>query len=81
MNQELLKILCCPQTKLSLTEMASEQVEELNEQIRSGTVLNVAGEKVEESVEGALLRSDKKIAYLIRQEIPVMLVDEGIVLS
>lgn len=81
MNPELLKILCCPETKLSLTEMSVEEVEKLNNDINSGNVLNVAGQKVEESVEGALLRSDKKIAYLIRQEIPVMLVDEGIVLS
>lgn len=81
MNPELLKILCCPETKLGLTVMSTEEVEKLNQKIASGNVLNVAGQTVEESVEGALLRSDKKIAYQIRQEIPVMLVDEGIILS
>lgn len=81
MNSELLKILCCPETKLGLTEMSFEEVEKINQNIASGKVMNVAGIPVEEPVEGVLLRSDKKIAYLIRQEIPVMLVDEGIVLS
>jgi uncharacterized protein YbaR (Trm112 family) len=81
MNPELLKILCCPETKLSLTEMNSGELEVLNEKINQGLLKNVGGEQVEDLIEGALLRSDKKIAYLIRQEIPVMLVNEGIVLS
>jgi uncharacterized protein len=81
MNSELLKILCCPETKLGLTEMSLKEVEKFNQNIASGNVVNVAGQTIEDPVEGVLLRSDKKIAYLIRQEIPVMLVDEGIVLS
>jgi uncharacterized protein len=39
---------------------------------------NKAGQSVKEPLDGGLLRADKKILYPIREDIPVMLIEEGI---
>ena len=38
-------------------------------------------EKVTESIDGGLVREDGKILFPIRQNIPVMLIDQGIPLG
>jgi uncharacterized protein YbaR (Trm112 family) len=42
---------------------------------------NVAGATVAEPVEGALVRTDGAVAYAVRDDIPVMLVEEGLVMA
>jgi uncharacterized protein YbaR (Trm112 family) len=44
-------------------------------------VRNRAGRAVTETLDGGLLRADGKFLYPIRQDIPVMLVDEAILLD
>ena len=41
----------------------------------------MAGNPVDQPVEGALIRIDRAIAYPIRDGIPVMLVPEGLAIS
>jgi uncharacterized protein YbaR (Trm112 family) len=41
----------------------------------------VAGKKVVEPVAGALIRTDRAVAYPIRDGIPVMLVPEGLAIG
>jgi uncharacterized protein YbaR (Trm112 family) len=50
----------------------------INDRIGKGEVRNKAGQVVTERMDGGLLRADKKILYPIREDIPVMLIDEGI---
>ena len=50
----------------------------LNRKIRDGKLENKGGSLVKEPLEGGLLRSDKKVAYPIREAIPIMLIEEGI---
>jgi len=80
-NPELLKILCCPETHQSLQEITTERVEELNRQIAAGTLKNRAGKIVTAKLSGGLVRSDGKYLYPIRDQIPIMLVDEALPLS
>jgi Uncharacterized conserved protein len=77
-NSELLKILCCPETRQELRLAGSELMESLNRRITEGTLRNRAGRAVTEKLDGGLLRTDGKFLYPIRQDIPVMLVDEAI---
>ena len=81
MDPELLKILCCPGTKQSLAMADAETVARLNAQIAAGKITNQAGQPVKEQLDGGLVRADGKVLYPIRQNIPVLLVDEGISLS
>ena len=50
----------------------------LNNQIAEGVLKNNAGQPVTEKLDGGLIRADKKILYPIRDDIPVMLIEEGI---
>lgn len=80
-DPELLALLVCPETHQDLQEAGPEEVARLNEAIRHGKALNVAGRAVSDPVDGALIRADRLIAYPVRDEIPVMLVAEGINLT
>lgn len=77
-SQELLSILCCPETRQPLTLASAEQVSALNSKIEAKALLNRKGEVVLEAVDGLLLREDGQFAYLIRQDIPIMLIEEAI---
>ncbi len=77
-DAQLLEILCCPETKQDLTLASAEFVGELNGRIEAGTLKNRAGQPVKEKMEAGLLRADKKFLYPIREDIPIMLIDEAI---
>ena len=77
-DPELLKVLCCPETHQSLRLAAPELLERLNQKIVSGTLHNRAGRSVGAKLDSGLVREDGKVLYAVRNEIPVMLVEEGI---
>jgi uncharacterized protein YbaR (Trm112 family) len=77
-DRELLKILCCPETHQPVTPADEKMVAKLNDMIASGQLKNRAGQPVTGRIDGALMRSDGCYLYPIRDEIPVMLVDEAI---
>jgi len=81
LDPELLALLVCPETHQDLTPAGPDEIARLNEAIRQGRLRNVAGGTVTEPVDGALVRADRTVAYPIRDDIPVMLVDEGLVLA
>lgn len=77
-DADLLKILCCPETHQGLRVAEPALLEKLNQQIASGGLKNRAGQPVKEKIDGGLVRADGKFLYAIRQDIPVMLVDEAL---
>lgn len=79
-DSELLKILCCPETHQSVAPALADKIEKLNQQIAAGNLKNRAGQPIKEKIDGGLLRADGKFLYPIRQDIPVMLIDEAIAL-
>lgn len=80
-DKDLLAILACPETRQPLAEANAEQLKRLNERIAAGQVKNVGGAAVKQALAGGLVRQDGKIVYPVRDEIPVLLVDEGIALA
>ncbi|TKB76758.1 MAG: hypothetical protein E8D45_05785 [Nitrospira sp.] len=77
-DNELLAILCCPETKQEVTRADERLIHLLNDRIGKGDVKNKAGQPVSEKLDGGLLRADKKILYPVREDIPIMLIEEGI---
>ena len=77
-NADLLKIMCCPETHQPLTIASAEIVERLNQKIQASAVRNRAGQQLKDRIDGGLLRQDGKFLYPIRNDIPVMLIDEAI---
>ncbi|MBN1129736.1 MAG: hypothetical protein JXA71_12150 [Chitinispirillaceae bacterium] len=77
-EKELLEILCCPETKQDLTLIQGPVITKLNEMIKEGRLKNRAGETIREPMDAGLLREDGKYLYMIRENIPIMLIDEAI---
>jgi uncharacterized protein YbaR (Trm112 family) len=75
---ELLQILCCPETHQKLSIADAALISRINDAIASGRLTNRVGQNVSEKIDSALVREDGKFAYLIRGNIPVMLIDEAI---
>lgn len=80
-DQDLLAILCCPDTKQDVSLAPDSLIEKVNQRLAKGELKNKAGQVVSEKLDGGLLRADKKILYPIREDIPVMLIEEGIPLD
>jgi uncharacterized protein YbaR (Trm112 family) len=80
-DKDLLAILCCPETKLDVSLADDALISKINEAVTRGVLKNKAQKPVSELLDGGLIRSDRKILYPIREDIPVMLIDEGIPLD
>jgi len=80
-DADLLRLLCCPETHQDLALADSVLIEKLNSQIAARTLTNRAGRIVDRKLDGGLIRADRKFLYPIRQDIPVMLIDEAIPLN
>ncbi len=77
-DQELLGILCCPKTKVPVEMLSDDKRNTLNERIKKGEVKTVEGKKVDTPLEAGLITEDQQTIYRIDDDIPIMLIDEGI---
>jgi uncharacterized protein YbaR (Trm112 family) len=80
-DKDLLAILCCPETKLDVSLADDALIGKVNDAVNRGVLKNKAQKPVTEMLDGGLIRADKKILYPIREDIPVMLIEEGIPLD
>jgi uncharacterized protein len=80
-DQSLLEILVCPETKQPLRVADAGLIERLNAQVAAGSLANRAGQPVTEPLVEGLVREDGAVLYPVRDDIPIMLIDEAIPLS
>lgn len=81
-NSELLKWMICPEDKTSLLHEAdADLLARLNTAIHAGAIRNRGGEIVRDPVESGLVREDGAVLYPVRDDLPVMLIEEGIALD
>lgn len=82
LNPELLKWLVCPEDKTSpLHEADADLLARVNAAIAAGTLTNRGGETIQEPLEEGLLREDGKILYPVRDDIPIMVIEEAVQLD
>lgn len=74
---ELLEVLCCPADRSAVRMASPAELEALNARIAAG-MRNNGGSVVSDKLEAAIIRVDGTFAYPVREEIPVMLIDEAI---
>lgn len=77
-DQKLLDILVCPETRQTLRRADDAVLEEVNASIARGSLSNRGGEPVTVTVAEGLLREDGDVLYPVRDDIPIMLIDESI---
>ncbi|MCC7257526.1 MAG: Trm112 family protein [Gammaproteobacteria bacterium] len=78
MDKRLLDIICCPATRLPLELLDAGRLSSLNDAIAAGQVRNHGNQPVAEALDEALVTRDGKLAYPVRDGIPVLLEDECI---
>ena len=80
---DLVEMLRCPETGLGLRVAPPELLAEVNARITRAAgsdVRNRAGTIVQTPLDGALLLSDRSALYPVLDGIPVLLVDEAVLL-
>lgn len=77
-SKDLVDILCCPVTKVPVRLMTEDELKKLNSKIGDGSVMQVDGAKVTETMEEALITEDGARIYKIKESIPIMLKDQAI---
>ena len=80
-DQSLLDILVCPETKQPLRRADDGLLSRLNASIRQGSTTNRGGRVVTETLVEALVREDGAVVYPVHDDIPIMLIDESIPIS
>ena len=78
MNPELLDILVCPETKQPLKAAGADLLAKVNQAVEGGRLKSQGGDRVKDRIEEGLLREDGKVLYPVKDDIPVMLLDEAI---
>jgi uncharacterized protein YbaR (Trm112 family) len=81
LNQQILDILVCPETKAALRPADDRLLARVNQAIARGDLKNRGGQLVSRNIPAGLLRADGQLLYPIVDEIPLLLVDEGILLD
>ncbi len=81
LKPEFLAMLRCPEDRSLLTMADDAVLSRLNAALSTGRLQNRGGKSVEKPLDGALLRADGKVAYPIIDQIPILLIDEGIWLA
>ena len=78
MNEKILKLICCPSSKKQLKILNEESLANLNQAISAGLIKNNQGKILKDEIEQALITEDYELAYVVRDDIPVLLENESI---
>jgi uncharacterized protein YbaR (Trm112 family) len=81
LTSEFLAMLRCPEDRTTLAVADEGLVARLNASRAAGKLQNRGGKPIEKPLDGALVRADGKVAYAIIDQIPILLVDEGVWLA
>ena len=68
-DNELLEILVCPESRQTVALASAEVLEALNSEIAASRLRNRGGDVVEKQIEEGLLREDRKILYIVDDSI------------
>ena len=77
-DRYLLDILACPENKTPVKLADQSLIDAINRAMEKGEVEKRDGQKVEQPIDGGLVREDGLYLYPIREGIPIMLIDEAI---
>lgn len=80
-DEELRKLLVCPENQTALHLADEGLIARVNEAIDQGRLNNRGGQTVTEHISAGLIREDGLLLYAVVDDIPVMIIDEAIPLD
>jgi uncharacterized protein YbaR (Trm112 family) len=80
-DQKLLDIVCCPVTHVPLKLMPEAMLNRLNLQIEAGRLRYRDDAPVTAALQQALITDDSRLAYPVRDGIPLLLEEQGILIA
>jgi uncharacterized protein YbaR (Trm112 family) len=80
-SDDLLKFLVCPEDHSPLRAASNDLIARLNVAIAGRRLKNRANQALERPLGGGLVRADQRVLYPIVDDIPMMLIDEGLPLD
>ena len=80
MNREIIDILVCPATHQSLRMASKSEMAKIQKRYQESGLTRADRQPVEEMPDSLLIREDEKVAYLVIDQIPNLMVNEGILL-
>lgn len=80
-DRNLLDIICCPVTRLPLEPVPEATLHRLNGRIEAHALRSCGGGLVEQPLRQALMTRDGRLAYPVRDGIPILLEEQGILLA
>ena len=78
LDLEFVKILVCPDNRTPVRIASEQEITNLNQKIEEGSLRNIGGRKVNDKLDGGLIREAGDRLYPVRKNIPIMLVEEAI---
>ena len=78
LDPEFVKILVCPDNRTPVRIASEQEITNLNQKIEENFIQNIGGRKVNDKLDGGLIREAGDRLYPVRKNIPVMLVEEAI---
>jgi len=81
LDPELLAILVCPETREPVHIADAALLGRINQAVSAGELRTRSGELLKDRIEAGLVREDGLVLYLVKDDIPVMLIDEAIPLE
>lgn len=76
-DEQLISILACPETKKDLELASPKEVAKVNQAIDTGTLFNRQKERITEPINGGLFRrGDRGEMFPVRHDIPILLIEE-----
>jgi len=78
---QLLEILACPENLTGVRLATRTELNAIDARIRAGTLRQWDGTPRHAPVAAALIREDNRIAYEIREGVPIMLIERALVLD
>lgn len=74
----LIDLLCCPTSHEPLLPLSESKLATLNAAINEGTVQQLDGQAVTQTLRAALITRNGKVIYPISDGIPVLIHEQGI---
>jgi uncharacterized protein YbaR (Trm112 family) len=80
-DRNLLDIICCPVTHLPLEPVPESMLTRLNDLIDKGSLRSCDDARIDQPLREALMTRDGRLAYPVRDGIPILLEEHGILLA